>query len=415
MRIDILVPQDAGNRFIMNRPYRLAYLVSHPIQYQAPLLRYISAHPKIDLTVFFLSDHSTRRHVDPGFGVFVQWDVSLLDGYKHVFLPSVGQKDRLSFWSPISYGLCRVFKTGDFDYLWVHGYAHHAIVRAIILAKCLGVKVLLRGESNLISRQRTHIKKWIKDLTFPLLLRAINGFLAIGTLNRAFYSHHGVPDEKIFSLPYAVENNFFRDGVCEARPNRELFRAKLNLKPNFPIILYTSKILRHKRPGDLLEAYIRLSPDGVQQPSSYLIYVGDGEERANLEARVNELGWSSVRFLGFMNQKELAKYYDLCDIFVLPSEHEPWGLVINEVMNAEKAVILSDRIGSGLDLVENGRNGFIVPVGDIEMLSHRLRTLTGNPDLTRQMGIYSYQKISGWDFESGLKGLLQALITLDSK
>lgn len=72
----------------MNRKIRLAYLVSHLIQYQAPLLRQIAADPDIDLTVFFCSDISTRKHVDEGFGQVIEWDTPLLDGYKHVFLKS---------------------------------------------------------------------------------------------------------------------------------------------------------------------------------------------------------------------------------------------------------------------------------------------------------------------------------------
>ena len=61
------------------RPTRLAYLVSHPIQYQAPLLRRIAREPDIDLTVLFGSDFSVRGYQDRGFGVAVQWDVPLLE------------------------------------------------------------------------------------------------------------------------------------------------------------------------------------------------------------------------------------------------------------------------------------------------------------------------------------------------
>ena len=64
-----------------------------------------------------------------------------------------------------------------------------------------------------------------------------------------------------------------------------------------------------------------------------------------------------VRFLGFRNQSEMPAFYDLCDLFVLPSHFEPWGLVINEAMNAGKPVIVSDCVGAAPDLVQTGRNG----------------------------------------------------------
>jgi glycosyltransferase involved in cell wall biosynthesis len=393
----------------MKRRYRLACLVSHPIQYQAPLFRYLSSHFGIDLTVFFLSDISVRKYQDPGFGADIRWDVPLLDGYSHVFLPCVGARDRLSWWCPLTYGLRRHLKAGRFDVLWVHGYAHQALLRAAVIAKGLGIKVLLRGESHLRGEQQGSMKLRVKESLLPRLFELIDGFLAIGTLNREYYLHYGVPADLIFMTPYAVDNAFFRTHAEQARPRREELRRELGLARGQPVILYASKFQSRKRANDLLEAYIRLSPDETKEPRPYLLMVGDGELRPKLEARVRELGWSSVRLPGFKNQTELPRYYDLCDVFVLPSEREPWGLVINEVMNAGKPVIVSDRVGAGPDLVRDGQNGFVVPVGDIDALADRLDVLTRSPETALKMGAKSRERIASWDFEADLRGLLAAL------
>lgn len=406
--------KQAEIRISGRRPYRLAYLVSHPIQYQVPLLRSLAAQPEIELTVFYLSNLSVRGYKDPGFGVQLRWDVPLLDGYKHVFLPTIGGRDRFSFWRPLSYGLSRYLKAHDFDAFWVQGYAHHAYLRAVASAKRLGIKVLLRGESHLTSHPRSAAKIWLKDRVFPRLFSAIDGFLAIGTLNREYYLHYGVPKNRIFMMPYAVDNTFFQKKAEEARPYREALRAELGLQPGRPVILFASKFERRKRAGDLLEAYIRLSPDGVREPSPYLLFIGDGKERPRLEARVRQLGWSPVRFLGFKNQTELPRYYDLCDVFVLPSEYEPWGLVVNEVMNAGKPVILSDQVGCGPDLVQDRENGFIVPVGNAEVLADRLKVLCSSPELRGKMGEESRSRISRWSFTEDLQALSQALNTVVS-
>lgn len=393
----------------MSRLYRLAYLISHPIQYQAPMLRYIAAHQEIDLTVFFMSDLSVRDYQDPGFKVSVKWDIPLLEGYRYVFLPVMGGKDRISFWQPFVYGLWRHLKSGRFDALWVNGYFHQVYLRAIAIAKMLGIKILFRCESHLKSQSRSWIKMRIKNFVLPRFFKAIDAFLAIGTLNRDYYLHYGVPKEHIFLTPYAVDNVFFQKKAIEARPHRETLRAELGLEPGRPVILFASKFQPHKRARDLLEAYIHLSSDGFKEPHPYLLFIGDGEERLRLETRAKELNWSSVRFLGFKNQTEIPQYYDLCDVFVLPSDRENWGLVINEVMNAGKPVIISDQVGCGPDLVEDGVNGFIVPVGDVPMLADRLRCLVNNPGLAARMGEESLRRISMWDFEAGLHGLLQAL------
>jgi len=393
----------------MSKVYRVAYLVSHPIQYQAPLLRYIAAQPWIDLTVFFLSDLSTRDYLDKGFGVGVKWDIPLLGGYKHVFLPSFWKNDRISFWRPFAYGLAKHLKRGRFDALWLHGYANQANLRALAIAKSLGVKVFLRGESHLSSSGASATKLAIKNVVTHGLFRLFDGFLAIGTLNREYYLSFGVPEDRVFMMPYAVDNDFFRAKADEAASLREKTRTDLNLAPGRPIILYAAKFEKKKRAGDLLDAYIQLSADGVEEPKACLLFVGDGLERPILESRVKALGWTSVKFLGFVNQTQLPRFYDLCDVFVLPSEREPWGLAVNEAMNAGKAIIVSDRVGARADLIREGENGFVVPMGDTAMLSERLRILCQRRETTLAMGRRSRELIAAWNFDADLRGLNQAL------
>ena len=133
---------------------RLAYLVSHPIQYQAPLLRRIAADPDIDLTVFFCSDFSVRPHREEGFGQTVQWDVPLLDGYEYEFLPASNTDNPPGVFSPRNHGLARFLKEGDYDVLWVHGYMRFYHLISMIIARIRGLVVLNRDEAWDKSAQR---------------------------------------------------------------------------------------------------------------------------------------------------------------------------------------------------------------------------------------------------------------------
>ena len=108
-------------------------------------------------------------------------------------------------------------------------------------------------------------------------------------------------------------------------------------------------------------------------------------------------------------RRSFRRYYAVADVLVLPSEREPWGLVINEAMNAGTAVIVSDQVGAAADLVEDGVNGYVVPVGDVEMLASRLRGITSDPALAKSMGASSLARISRWDFEADVAGLTQAV------
>ncbi len=372
------------------------------------MLRHIARDPRIDLKVFYLSSFSTRAYHDPGFSVEVKWDAPLLDGYEHEFLPAAGRADRLTHWRPLVHGITSRLRGGAFDALWLHDYAHQANLRAALSARALGIPVMLRSESHLTSHARSLPKLAIKSVLLRMLFRLIDGFLAIGAANRDYYLHYGVSPARIFMMPYAVDNRFFRGGAERARATREDLRASLGFAPDRPIILYVSKLLAKKRPCDLLDAYARLSVGG-QEPRPYLLFVGDGAERRALETEVRRTGWSSIRFAGFISPEQLPRYYDLCDVFVLPSEFEPWGLVVNEAMNAGKPVIVSDRVGAAADLVRNGHNGFVVPMGDIETLKRRLHSLLTNPAVCMRMGEASLDMIRGWNFDRDLDGLLHAL------
>jgi glycosyltransferase involved in cell wall biosynthesis len=239
--------------------------------------------------------------------------------------------------------------------------------------------------------------------------------MAIGTLNRAYYRERGIDPDRIFWMPYVVDNAFFSARAAQSALTRERFRASLGLDPTRPVVLFASKLHRRKRPLDLLEAFVRLSSHGYAQPWPYLLFVGDGEEAPSLRARIQALGWDSVRLLGFRNQSELPSFYDLCDVFVLPSEAEPWGLVVNEVMNAAKPVIVTDQVGCAPDLVTNGDNGYVVPPRDPAALADKIARLTTNPARQSHMGRGSLQRIREWDLDIAVAGFRAAIRSLHSR
>ena len=409
----------------MKKRVRLAYLVSHPIQYQAPLLRRVAQEPDIALTVLFGSDFSTQGYQDEGFGVDVKWDVPLLEGYRYRFLPVIRDNATISFARPLNYGIVSQLRRGSaenssqgsrpgFDALWVHGYATANALHGILAAKALGIPVLLRAESWLRDRPRSWIKLAGKQLFFDGLKNLVNAVMPIGTLN-AEYWHHYMPDVPQSPMPYAVDNHYFQQRSAEAQGTRSGLHAELRIDPSRPVILFASKLQGRKRCGDLLEAYLRLCPAAGMEPHPYLVIVGDGEERAALEKRAAESGLGSIRFCGFRNQSELPRFFDLATVFVLPSRHEPWGLIVNEVMNAGRAVIVSDDVGCAPDLVRDGVEGYVFPAGDVAALAAALKRVLATPETAAAMGARGLERIRTWDFEEDIRGLRQALALVTGK
>jgi glycosyltransferase involved in cell wall biosynthesis len=201
----------------------------------------------------------------------------------------------------------------------------------------------------------------------------------------------------------------------EARQGRTALQNELRLDSARPVILFASKLQRRKRCADLLAAYRNLSSGAGMEPLPYLVIVGDGAERAGLEQQAVNSGLEGVRFCGFRNQSELPRFFDLATVFVLPSRHEPWGLIVNEVMNAGRAVIVSDEVGCQPDLVEDGVEGCVFPAGDVAALTEALRRVLATPETAAAMGIRALAKIGAWNFEEDVRGLRRAIAQVTRK
>ena len=395
---------------------RLAYLVSHPIQYQAPLLRRIACEPDIDFKVFFGSDLSVRAYRDEGFGVEVAWDTPLLEGYASEFLPAVRDRRTISATSPISRGVYRKLRAADgsaaFDTLWVHGYGSVNALVGIAAAKALGIPVLLRAESWLADRPRTRAKLAAKAAFFSLLRGGIAATLPIGINNAAYWTHYlgaGVPQ---FAMPYAVDNAWFAARAGERISHLdalEELRRELAMEPGAAVILFASKLQERKQAHHLLLAYGEMVRGQAPEDQPYLVVVGDGEERGRLEAMASRSGLTRVRFAGFRNQTALPKFFALADVFVLPSREEPWGLVVNEAMASGCPVVVSSDVGCHRDLVTDGVEGFVYPQGDIPALADALRCVLADPAKARAMGVAARRRVQQCSVEADVRGLREAL------
>lgn len=388
---------------------RVAYFLTHPIQYQVPLIRYLRA-GGVDLEVVYATDITARGYQDAGFGTQVTWDVPLLEGYPHrVLFPGAPLPSGLKNYRECRAAVSTALDDMKAEAVWVHGWGNAYPLAALREARRRRLPVLMRGETSLDCLHGGKMRRMAHGMLLSALFRRVSQFLAIGTANREFYRCHGVPNERIHLVPYAVDNAFFQQRCAEAAPNREKLRAELGIEPGRPVILFCGKLIDVKDPATLIRAVGKLVTEGKPP---VLLMVGDGELKQELEALAKDVAPGLVKLLGFRNQTELPALYDLCDLFVLPSVFEPWGLVVNEVMNAAKPVIVSDKVGAGHDLVKPGVNGDVFRTGDVDDLHAKMMPWLHNPDLRASAGAQSLQIINHWGFAENLAGMQQAVHSL---
>jgi len=396
----------------LSKPFRIAVVNSHPIQYFAPLYAYLNRDPSFEITALYCSDSSLRGTVDPGFGRPVAWDVDLLAGYNVKWLGERAKRRKPGgFWSLVCPEVWAAIREGRFDAVWLHGYAYAAYVLAFAAAKWHGIPVLIRTETHLGLR-RSSIRRWVRDTVLSVAYRFVDGFLAIGTANREYYRSLGVPERKIFDVPYTVDNERFIAAANISEAERSEIRCRFGLPADAPVVIFASKFMPRKHPDDVVRAMRIVQERGIR---ASLLMVGTGEMEQDLLAMCASLGLRDVAFGGFVNQAELPRVLAASDVFVLPSENEPWGLIVNEAMCASLPVVVGEEVGCVPDLVTDGENGRLVAAGDVDGLAAALQSLLGRADLRRNMASRSQERICKWNYRRCREGVFAYATKLRSR
>ena len=226
------------------RPFRLAALTSHPIQYQAPLFRALAQRPEIDLEVFFCLQRGLKPSMDPGFGKVVAWDIPLLQGYKYSFLKNHGvSSEHGSYHFIFNPGVVPLILKQYFDALWIQGWATLTNWLAWSVTVAAGLPVLLRAESNGL-HEPIGFKRRVREVLLRTLFSQVTAFLAIGSNNREFYRSLGITRERIFPVPYSVDNEFFIGHAHRLAGQQAALRQKEGLAPERPVILFAASSCR---------------------------------------------------------------------------------------------------------------------------------------------------------------------------
>jgi glycosyltransferase involved in cell wall biosynthesis len=389
---------------VAERRFRILYVCGHPVQYMSPLLRRMAQHPQLDLTTAYCRLRGAKAGVDPEFGATVQWDVPLLDGYPWVEVPNKGT-DSEGFWGLLNPGLWELVRKGKFDAVFCPtGYLRASFWITFFASKLSRSAFLFGTDANsLAPRDSSRWKAPVKRLFWPLLYRLSTQVVVLSSATRELMLSLGIPEQRISLIPFVVDNDWWL--AQAARVDREAVRAAWGVAPGTSVILFCAKLQPWKRPADLLHAFAQ-----ANLPNSLLLFAGDGAQRQELETASQSLGLAGrVRFLGFTNQSQLPSIYSGADLLVLPSEYEPFGLVVNEAMLCGCPVIASDRVGAARDLIAPVDSSFIYPMGDVAALTALLRRVLANPAQLERFRTAARERMQTWSPREHVAATLEAL------
>ena len=338
---------------------KLAILLTHPVQYFAPVFRELAQQPNLQLKVFFGCNHGVILREDPNFGVVFQWDCQPTAGFEYEFLSHNYLEDLKGLRGiRLATKAFTAINRYQPNAVLIFAYSPAFITASTLLLYLAGHKLMLRAETTDEALSRSYIKDKIRQLFLSLYYHQFTHFFPIGTDSINHYLRMGVDKSRMTLAHYAIDTEFFQKQVDFWLPQRETLRANVGIGEQDHVLIYCGKMFPPKNPLIIPDALENLSP--VEKQKIWFFAVGDGELREEFERRIKvQLGERAI-FVGFKNQSELGRYYAMADTLILPSQSgETWGLVVNEALHFGLRVIVSNKVGCAKELITDIKLGRI--------------------------------------------------------
>jgi 1,2-diacylglycerol 3-alpha-glucosyltransferase len=375
---------------------RLALITEIIAPYRIPVFNALAENPDVELYAIFLSETDAglrdwqvyKEEIRFTYRVLPSWR-SRLGKYNVLLNRQMGASLRAVMPHAV---LC-----GGYNYL--------AAWSAAFWARRNGVPLLLWSESTERDARGNHRSV---ELLKSRFFRRCSSFVVPGRSAECYVRQFGVEHGSIFVAPNAVDLSFFSRAADKVHQESIKRRQALDLPARY--FLYSGRLVTEKGIFDLLRAYAKLDVSLRQEVA--IVFAGDGPQKNRLMKMAEDIVPGDIRFRGFLQRESLAECYALADALVLPTHSDTWGLVVNEAMACGLPVIVTDVAGCAADLVKGGVNGYTVPRGDSDQLAIAMKALAQNPELCREMGRRSRQRIQTFSPEACANGIANAFFSV---
>lgn len=351
---------------------KVLFLTNIPSPYRVDFFNELGR--KCDLTVLYELERASDRDK--------RWQANKSNNFKEIFLS--GKKVGTD--SAICFSVLKYLKDKSYDIIVIGGYSTPTGMLAIEFLRFIKRSFILNVDGGMIkndSKLKYRIKKHF--------IKSASCWLSTGRNTTNYLLNYGAMEENIFVYPFtSIKQSDILKSILSKEEKNEI-KSKLGIKEEKVIISVGQFI--HRKGYDILLKSCKYINGNVG------IYVIGGKPTEEYLKLKEELNINNIHFIDFKIKEEIKEYYKAADIFVLPTREDIWGLVINEAMANGLPIITTEKCIAGLELIENNKNGYIIPSEDHMILSDVINKIIYNNKKSKKMSINNLEKINNYTIE----------------
>ncbi len=350
---------------------KVLFLVNIPSPYRVDFFNELGKH--CDLTVLYERKQSAERNNN--------WSSKSNGNYTEILLK--GFKTGVNH--ALSLEIFKHIKKFKNDIIVIGGYSTPTAMLAIAYMKLFKIKYFLNADGGMIGHDN-----FLNYAVKKFFISGACGYLSTGKQTDDYFCHYGAKRENIKHYPFTSILN--RDiAECPLSNEEKLkLRKELNLPLDKKIAIAVGQFIPRKGFEALLEVWKDLNKEYV------LLLVGEGP----LKEQYLNFKLENLIIVNFQKKESLFNYYKASDIFILPTNEDIWGLVINEAMANGLPVISTDKCVAAVELVEENKNGYVVPVNNLKSIAPIVKELFTDQEKARIIGQNNIEKMkNGYSIE----------------
>lgn len=348
---------------------KVLFITNIPSPYRVDFFNELGKH--CCLTVAFERMHAKDRDK--------RWKPEMFINFKSVFLKGIELGTDASFCLQV----ISVIRQG-YDIIVLGGYSSPTYGIAMEYMRAKGIHFILNADGGFIKEDRKMVY-WLKRH----LISRPSAWLSTGGMTDQYLEHYGADLNRTFRYPFSSvkEKECYLPSIEERENKKRLLEMEEQI-----VIITVGQFIYRKGLDLLIRCSEKLCPDTG-------VYIIGGEADDSYYKLMEELNIKRVHFVGFKSREELRNYYIAADLFVFPTREDIWGLVLNEAMSYGLPCVASSRAISSNELVDPGRNGYLIEPENVDEMADKLNHLSASRKERIRMGEAAFMKAQEYTIE----------------